>query len=103
MGQPDPVVVDGRDEEVMPISWITSIANGINKEHHSSQYKVTVNENVPGFAPLNGWLEKCEMRGDGCFCTLIFRKRETVFFRHFGQKLSLIKTFIAALTRQQEV
>ena len=67
VGQPDPVVVYGRDEEVMPISWITSIANGINKEHHSSQYKVTVNENVPGFAQLNGWLEKCEMRGDGCF------------------------------------
>lgn len=74
-GQPDSVVVGEKGhDEVMPISWINGIANALNGRSRD-EYKVTVNESVPGGGHLNSWLESCNMRGNGCFLYMDILKR----------------------------
>ena len=56
-------------DEIKPIIWIDRIAKESN-ERHDTEYKVTVNEEAPGLARLNNWLNKNEVRGDGCLVYL---------------------------------
>lgn len=54
----------GKTGEVLPISWIFSIAEslpGLNV----AEYDVTVDESAPAFSELNNWLERVQMRADG--------------------------------------
>lgn len=60
------MVAEKVDDEVMPISWIRSIAEGL-QELNVAEYTVTVDERAPGFKDLNDWLERTYMRADGSF------------------------------------
>ena len=65
MGQPSQPVVPGKKEdEVLPIAWISDIGRdlvGINW----AEYDFVVNECTPGFGKFNNWLEGHDMKADG--------------------------------------
>ena len=56
-------------DETKPIDWIDHIAMESN-ERHNTEYKITVNKKAPGLSHLNNWLDKDEVRGDGCLVYL---------------------------------
>ena len=64
-----PALLQKSADEAKPIIWIDRIAKESN-ERHDTEYKVTVNEEAPGLARLNNWLNKNEARGDGCLVYL---------------------------------
>ena len=64
---PVPVMLRKKMHEVMPISWIHTIAQRSYELDMVADYCVIVDEQVPGMEKLRRWLDRCDvMRPDGC-------------------------------------